>query len=248
MKTKSSAHRKLLARLFAICVVSCTMLAGAMARGQSPTAMCRVLNELDLPSFDAHDRSLFRSSRPSHLDDEPYQTHFVLAPNTNPYPFVLDASSSLPADDMTFEWDYFVGNDSDGDFILLGGPSATPFYTNQAPFLNSSAATELIVTVRNTSGFDALWFGVVVLTPQRATDAMAEWLDDHFDRRHGRVQRRLLPLLREASARFANGETEAGKEALRVFERRLKVTQPIGHSHARYFRALSQKIIDTAAD
>jgi len=218
-----------------------------------PRASVRVLNELDRPLFRRRGDFLFHETPPPHLDAgarDRYRTHYVLASNTNPYPFVVDASRSRwLGPSPAFKWSYFVGNDSDGEFFTLAGPSASPYYTNQPPYLSASASREMRLDITAGSTSDHLWFGVVVLTPQSATDRMSEWLDDHFDRPRGRVQRRLLPPLREASAHFAAGETEAGKDALRVFVQRLRVSRhPLRPHQARVFKALSQAVIDTAHD
>jgi hypothetical protein len=88
---------------------------------------------------------------------------------------------------------------------------------------------------------------VVTLTPQGATDAMVEWINEGYTKPTGRAQRRLLPPLREASAYFAAGDVDAAKVSLGVFLRRLKLSRlPLTRHEARVFKSLTQQIISTA--
>jgi len=215
-----------------------------------PTLCMKVLDALRLPPLNREGEPLLRASAPSHLEGEEarsYRAFFVLAPNTNPYPFVVDASASAPRDsDFFFTWKYYEGL---GDYGVLAGPTQSPYYTNALSNPIGFDSRDLLVVADDTAGRDNVWFGVVVLTPETATDAMIEWLDSHFRRHRGRVQRRLVPPLREAKARFAAAQTEAGKNRLSTFLRRLKLTRfPLTRDEARVFRILSQTIIDTAAD
>jgi hypothetical protein len=209
-------------------------------------SLVRVVNELEF--------RFLRTSPPSHLDGAGYESHFVLAPNSDPYPFVVDASDVAAANPapLTFAWAYFEGNDSDGEFFPLAGPSTSSYYTNDAPYLDWNAARNLSLWVEHGPAFDRLWFGVVVLTPQSACDALVEYFRDGVsggDRPGSRVRRRLLPVLQEAAARFGARESEAGKEQLRLLQRRLKISRhPLSRSQVVAVRAISQAIMDTAHD
>ena len=235
-----------------------SLMAGAMipciAHAQAVKPSVVILNELILPSIDADGTAFFSLTPPSHLSGSSrgrYRGHFVLTPNTNAYPFVADASSSTGSNSspLQFQWSYFVGNDSDGDFYPLMGPSTSPYFTNEPPSLNSSTAREMVLDVSNGSTSERLWFGVVTLTPQAATDAIIAWLDARYPKLTSRAQRKLLPPLREASAHFAAGETDLAKESLDLFLRKLKLSRlPLTGGEARVFKALSRAIIETAAD
>ena len=241
-----------------LCVAAFALFGGAplapLARAQAVKPSVTVVNELNLPAIDADGTPFFNLTPPSHLSGSSrgrYRAHFVLTPNTNAYPFALDASSSTGSNStpLVFQWSYFIGNDSDGDFFPVAGPSTSPYFTNQPPDLNNSITREMVLDVSNGSMSERLWFGVVTLTPQAATDAMIARLDARYPQPTRRAQRRLLPPLREASAHFAAGETDAAKVALDLFLRRLKVSRlPLTGHEARVFKALSRSIIETAAD
>lgn len=205
----------------------------------------QVLHELDFPFYVQNSPSPLDGTSREHI-----RVRFVLAPNTNPYPYVVDASpvaaaSALP---LTFTWQYYVGNDSDGDFFPLDGPSSSPYFTNYPSFLDRDRPKLMLVSNGSASG--GLWFRVQVVTPASATEIMAEWLSDRArggDNPRSRLRRRLLPLMDEASARFAAGDAEAGKQELRTLLRRLKLSRsPLTLAQARAVKTLSQTIIDTA--
>ena len=241
-----------------LCVVTFALLSGGLvpsaARAQAVKPSVLVLRELVLPPIDGDGNAFFSLTPPSHLSGSTkgrYRGHFVLTPNTNAYPFVLDASSSTGSNStpLVFQWSYFIGDESGGDFFPVAGPSTSPYFTNAPPSLSNSITREMILDVSNGSMSDQLWFGIVTLTPQVATDAMIEWINTRYPQLTGRAQRRLLPLLREASAHFAAGETDAAKVSLGLFLKKLKVSRsPLTAHEARVFKALTPKIISTAAD
>jgi hypothetical protein len=203
----------------------------------APVARIKVWNELRLPPIDAQGRTLFNDSPPSHLEDPSFYQypgykgfwHYLLAPGTNSIPFVLDASGSRDPDGdaLKFSWEYYVGGD-EGDFYPLAGGVASrfPFYVNRPPVLGSFSRHQLILTVGDGHLVDRLWFGVVVLRPQDAASLMWDWLHEHFDAENdprGVVSGHLIPILREAEAAFAAGQTQAGRRSLRQFEHLAKL-------------------------
>ena len=164
---------------------------------------------------------------------------------------MVDASSTTGSNStpLLFQWSYFIGNGTGGDFFPVAGPSTSPYLTNEPPNLNDSVTREMVLDVSNGSMGDRLWFGVVTLTPQEATDAMIEWINAGYPQPTNRAQRKLLPLLREASAHFAAGETDAAKVSLGLFLKKLKVSRsPLTSHEAHVFKALTPEIISTAAD
>jgi hypothetical protein len=203
----------------------------------APVARIRVRNELKLPAIDAQGHTLFNDDPPSHLEDPSFYQypgyksfwHYVLAPGTNPIPFVLDASASRDPDGnaLKFSWEYYVGGDEGSFYPLAGGvASRFPFYRNRPPVLGNSTPHQLIVTVEDRYLADRLWFGVVVLRPQDAARFMWDWLDNNYDAGNDPldvVHQHLIPVLREAEAAFATGDTRAGRRFLRQFERLAKL-------------------------
>ncbi len=239
--------------MFALAVLSSGLFPfAAFAQAVKPSVV--VLDELVLPPIDSAGNAFFRLTPPSHLNGSEkgrYHAHFVLTPNTNTYLFALDASSSTGSNStpLVFQWSYFIGDETGGNFFPVAGPSTSPYFTNDPPNLNNSLTREMVLDVSNGSMSDRLWFGVVTLTPQEATDAMIQWINARYPQPTGRAQRRLLPLLREASAHFAAGETEAAKVSLGLFLKKLKISRsPLTGHEARVFKTLSRTIIETAAD
>jgi hypothetical protein len=202
----------------------------------APVARVRVWKELKLPPIDPFGHTLFNQGPPSHLDDpDAYQYpgyrdfwHCVLAPGTNPVPFVVDASGSRDpdGDGLKFRWDYYTGGD-EGDFYPLAGgvASRSPYFKNRPPGLGNSVRHELVVTVQDKYTADRLWFGVLVLSPQDAARFMWDWLQNNFDSGNdpsGVVSGRLIPILQQAESGFAAGQTRAGRRSLKEFKRLAK--------------------------
>ncbi len=241
-----------------LCIAALAVLSGglfpltALAQPVKPAVV--LLDELVLPPIDGDGNAFFSLTPPSHLNGSErgrYRGHFVLTPNTNAYPFVLDASSSTGSNStpLVFQWSYFIGNETGGDFFPVAGPTTSSYFTNDPPNLNDPVTREMTLDVSNGSMSDRLWFGVVTLTPQDATDAMIEWINAGYPKPTNRAQRKLLPLLREASAHLAAGETDAAKVSLGLFLKKLKVSRsPLTAHEARVFKALTAKIINTATD
>jgi hypothetical protein len=225
----------------------------------APVARIKVWNELKLPAIDAQGHSLFNDSPPSHLEDPSFYQypgykgfwHYLLAPGTNPIPFVLDASASRDPDGdaLKFSWEYYVGGD-EGDFYALAGgvASRSPFYVNRPPVLGNFARHQAVVTVGDGYLADRLWFGVVLLRPQDAASFMWDWLHEHFDSENdprGVVRGRLIPILREAEGEFSAGQTQAGRRSLRQFEHLAKVhLRSLDPKVTRALIALTDAVLD----
>jgi hypothetical protein len=216
-----------------------------------PVAGIRVLNELK-PSI------IFPDSVPSHLDNDASYSdfpgykrfrHVVLTASTNPVPFVVDASiSNGRGEPLTYDWSYYLGGDDGDSYPLFGGAaSPSPYFTNQPPYLNNSTSAQMILHVKNAYYEDWVWFGVRVLTVEQATGALLEWLDDHYDRTRGPVQRRLIPKLREAQAHFQNGETEAAVASLKTFRNQVRLIFRYNPQLRRTLLDFSQQIIDVVS-
>jgi hypothetical protein len=216
-----------------------------------PVAAIRVLNELK-PSI------IFPDDMPGHLDnDSSYSDfpgykrfrHIVLTTTTNPVPFVVDASASDGhGEPLTYDWSYYLGGD-DGDWYpLFGGAAFTsPCFTNQPPYLNNSTSRQMILHVKNAYFEDWLWFGVRVWTVEQATGVLLEWLDDHYDRARGPVQRRLLPTLREAQTQLHNGEMEAAVASLQKAKNQARFIFRYNPLVRRAVLDFSQQIIDVVS-
>lgn len=217
-----------------------------------PVAAIRVLNEI-------RPTRLLDDDVPSHLDDDEkfwiYPgfkrfTHYILAPSTNPVPFVVDGSASISPDGepLAYDWSYYVGGD-DGDWYPLrdGAASASPCFTNQSPYLGNGSAHEMILHVKGAYHEDLVWFGVRVFTPEQATTVIWDWLANHFDRARGPVRRRLVPTLREAEAQFRDGQTEAALATLKTFQRQTKLTFRYAPGLKHTLLDFSQQIIDVVS-
>jgi Immunoglobulin domain len=198
----------------------------------APVASVRVWHELKLPPITAAGGTLFNYRPPGHLETaSSYQYpgyrgfwHYLLAPDTNAIPFVLDASGSRDPDHdgLKFSWSTYIGGDEGDFFPLMGGvPTSSPFFKNRSGELVNTARHELVLTVQDKYLADRLWFGVVVLTPKDATGIIWDWLQEHFDSENdprGVVRGRLVPVLQEAESQFAAAQTQAGRRSLRKFE------------------------------
>jgi hypothetical protein len=216
-----------------------------------PTAGIRVLNEMNrTPILPDH--------VPNHLGMEAaykfpgYKQfmHYILAPSTNPVPFVVDGSLSISPDGepLTYDWNYYLGGD-DGDwYSLLGGAEfISPYFTNQPPYLNNSTSRQMVLRVRNDYYQDVVWFGVKVLTPELATTTLWGWLSDHFDRTRGPVRRRLIPTLRIAEEQFHNGETVAALDNLRRFNHQVRLIFRYAPEMRHTLLDFSRQIIDVVS-
>jgi hypothetical protein len=247
--TSFSAVKRLL------CIFALVLLGGALAQAQNNLKPeVSVLGELVLPPIDDAGNLFFDLPAPEHLPNPTrgrYRAHFVLAPNTNAFSFVVDASGSTNGNSgaLTYDWSYFIWDETGGDFFHIAGPSTRPFLTNNPPTLSNAITREMVLDVANLSTTERLWFGVAVLTPQQAVDAMIDRINTRYPKLTGRAQRRLLPPLREASAHFAAGETQLAKDALNLFLKRLRISRfPLTRFEARVFKSLTPTIINTATD
>src|SRR5687767_9977810 len=101
-----------------LCIVAFIVLGGglfpsaALAQPVKPAVV--LVGELVLPPIDGDGNQFFSLPAPSHLNGSErahYRSHFVLLPNTNTYPFVLDASSTTGSNStpLVFQWSYFIG-------------------------------------------------------------------------------------------------------------------------------------------
>jgi hypothetical protein len=250
--TSFSVLKRLLSWMVLILMCGALMPAAHAQNNLKPSVV--VIDELVLPPIDADGNAFFDLPAPGHLtgaDKGRYHAHFVLAPNTNVYSFVADASGTTGSNSvpLEFQWSYFIGDETAGDFFPVFGPTTSPFYTNNPVILSNSNSREIVLDVDNGHTTERLWLGIQVLTPQQATDAMIDWIHTRYPKPTSRAQRKLLPPLRAASAHFAAGETQLAKDQLNLFFKRVKLSRlPLTGYEARVFKSLTRTIIATAAD
>lgn len=254
MNTSSFSIVKRLAGFVALGLAGAALLVSSAHAQNNLKPSVVVLDELLLPPIDADGNAFFDLPAPEHLSGSTkgrYRAHFVLASNANPYSFVADASSTTGSNSvpLQFQWSYFVPDESDGEFFPVFGPTTSQFYTNNPIILSNANSREIVLDVDNGHTTERLWLGIQVLTPQQATDAMVDYIHARYPKLTSRAQRKLLPLLRAASAHFAAGETQLAKDDLNLFLKKLKLSRlPLTGYEARCFKALTREIIATAAD
>ncbi len=141
----------------------------------APVARVRLWNELRLPPIDEAGNTLLNSRSP----------HFVLAPDNEPFPLVLDASRSISPDGdaLKFSWYYEYSYWSGDDewtvlFPLAGGvPSRSPYYRNRPTELASHVKYKMILHVEDDYYVDAASISVIVLRPQDVSRFMLNWFE-----------------------------------------------------------------------